>query len=133
LSAFHSQRISESAKLVEEETWTAVDVSPKYQRFVLALIESAVSNPPEILVQPSNAAVPGGEGAVDGPSPKYVTIEEQQYHVVGATLQAIRLLVEYLSIIANLPLLTIDVMPKIIEFLKVRRHNILCMLDTHRF
>ncbi|KAG9102897.1 hypothetical protein FRC06_000857 [Ceratobasidium sp. 370] len=118
LSAFHSQRISESAKLVEEETWTAIDVSPKFQRLVLVLIEAAVSNPPEILVQASTAAPPSGEGASDGPSPKYITIEDQPYHVVGATLQAIRLLVDYLSIIANLPLLTIDVMPKIIEFLK---------------
>ncbi|KAG9102162.1 hypothetical protein FS749_014941 [Ceratobasidium sp. UAMH 11750] len=118
LSAFHSQRISESAKLVEEETWTAVDVSPKFQRLVLALVEAAVSNPPEILAQPSTTTVPSGEDASGGPPPKYITIEDQQYHVVGATLQAIRLLVDYLSIIANLPLLTIDVMPKIIEFLK---------------
>ncbi|KAG8743896.1 hypothetical protein FRC10_011186 [Ceratobasidium sp. 414] len=118
LSAFHSQRISESAKLVEEETWAAVDVSPKFQRLVLALIEAAVSNPPEILIQPSTTAAPSGEGTSDGPSPKYITIEDQQFYVVGATLQAFRLLVDYLSIIANLPLLTIDVMPKIIEFLK---------------
>ncbi|KAG9127531.1 hypothetical protein FRC07_012684 [Ceratobasidium sp. 392] len=118
LSAFHSQRISESAKLVEEETWTAVDVSPKSQRLVLALIEAAVSNPPEILVESSTTATRNGEDAPDGPSPKYITIEDQQYHVVSATLQAIRLLIDYLRIITNLPLLTIDVMPKIIEFLK---------------
>ncbi|QRV99918.1 vacuolar protein sorting-associated protein 54 [Ceratobasidium sp. AG-Ba] len=118
LSAFHAQRISESAKLVEEETWTAVDVPPKSQRLVLALIEAAVSNPPEILVQPSTNITSNGEAESIGTLPKYITIEDQQYHVVGATLQAIRLLVDYLSIIANLPLLTIDVMPKIIEFLK---------------
>ncbi|KAF8609922.1 Vps54-domain-containing protein [Ceratobasidium sp. AG-I] len=118
LSTFHSQRISESAKLVEEETWSAVDVPPKYQRLVQALIEAAVSNPPELMIQPSNTSASNGESSTDGPSPKYITIEDQHYHVVDATLQAIRLLVDYLSIIANLPLLTIDVMPKIIEFLK---------------
>ncbi|KAG8717274.1 hypothetical protein FRC09_014523 [Ceratobasidium sp. 395] len=117
LSAFHSQRISESAKLVEEETWTAIDVSPKSQRLVLALIESAIGNPPEILVQSSTTAA-NDEDTLEGPLPKYIIIEDQQYHVVSATLQAIRLLIDYLSIIANLPLLTIDVMPKIIEFLK---------------
>ncbi|CAE6420707.1 unnamed protein product [Rhizoctonia solani] len=118
LSAFHSQRISESAKLVEEETWSAVDVSPKYQRLVAVLIEAAVSNPPEILSQ-SPQPTASSEDAVDnGPNPKHITIEEQQFYVVGATLQAIRLIIDYLSIIANLPLLTIDVMPKTIEFLK---------------
>lgn len=96
-----------------------MDVPPKYQRLVQALIEAAVSNPPEIMIQPSTTSASNGEGSTDGPSPKHITIEDQHYHVVDATLQAIRLLVDYLSIIANLPLLTIDVMPKIIEFLKV--------------
>ncbi|CAE6340395.1 unnamed protein product [Rhizoctonia solani] len=118
LSAFHSQRISESAKLVEEETWSAVDVTPKYQRLVTVLIEAAVSNPPEILAQSPHPGAQGGDGMDNGPNPKHVTIEDQQFYVVGATLQAIRLIIDYLSIIANLPLLTIDVMPKIIEFLK---------------
>lgn len=119
MSAFHAQRISESAKLVEEETWSAVDVPPRSQRLVLALIEAAVSNPPEILVHSSQVIPQNGENPSEGPSPKFVVIEEQQYHVVGATLEAIRLIIDYLSIIANLPLLTIDVMPKTIEFLKV--------------
>ncbi|CUA68120.1 Vacuolar protein sorting-associated protein 54 [Rhizoctonia solani] len=118
LSTFHSQRISESAKLVEEETWSAVDVSPKYQRLVSALIEAAVTNPPEILARPSQTTTLDEEKAETIPSPKHVLIEDQQFYVVGATLQAIRLIIDYLSIIANLPLLTIDVMPKIIEFLK---------------
>ncbi|KAJ1309562.1 hypothetical protein OPQ81_006335 [Rhizoctonia solani] len=118
LSAFHSQRISESAKLVEEETWSAVDVPLKYQRLVAALIEAAVSNPPEILVQTPQPATESEEKPDSGPNPKHVIIEDQQFYVVGATLQAIRLIIDYLSIIANLPLLTIDVMPKIIEFLK---------------
>ncbi|KEP54455.1 putative vacuolar sorting protein VPS45 [Rhizoctonia solani 123E] len=118
LSAFHSQRISESAKLVEEETWSAVDVSPKYQRLVTALIEAAVSNPPEIFGQSSQTAAPGEEKEENGPNPKHVVVEDQQFYVVGATLRAIRLIIDYLSIIANLPLLTIDVMPKTIEFLK---------------
>ncbi|CAE6476390.1 unnamed protein product [Rhizoctonia solani] len=118
LSAFHSRHISESAKLVEEETWSAVDVSPKYQRLVDALIEAAVSNPPEILAQSSQPNALDEEKADNGPNPKHIVVEDQQFYVVGATLQAMRLIIDYLSIIANLPLLTIDVMPKIIEFLK---------------
>ncbi|KAH7341080.1 Vps54-like protein-domain-containing protein [Rhizoctonia solani] len=118
LSTFHSRHISESAKLVEEETWSAVDVSPKYQRLVDALIEAAVSNPPEILAQSSQTNALDEEKADNGPNPKHVVVEDQQFYVVGATLQAMRLIIDYLSIIANLPLLTIDVMPKIIEFLK---------------
>ncbi|KAF8758866.1 Vps54-like protein [Rhizoctonia solani] len=82
------------------------------------LIEAAVSNPPEILAQSPHPGAQGGDGMDNGPNPKHVTIEDQQFYVVGATLQAIRLIIDYLSIIANLPLLTIDVMPKIIEFLK---------------
>jgi vacuolar protein sorting-associated protein 54 len=124
LSSFHSQRISESAKLVEEETWGAVDVPPKYQRLVTALIEAAVSNPPEIMVQPSKPTASDKEKTSDNPASKHITIEDQQFYVVGATLQAIRLIIDYLSLIANLPLLTIDVMPKIIEFLKVRLYHV---------
>jgi vacuolar protein sorting-associated protein 54 len=83
------------------------------------VIEAAVSNPPEILAQSSQPVAQSEDGVGNGSNPKHVTIEEQQFYVVGATLQAIRLIIDYLSIIANLPLLTIDVMPKIIEFLKV--------------
>lgn len=63
------------------------------------------------------------EQTVDKPdekSPaKQLAIEDRSYFAVSATLSCLKALESYLKIVVNLPLLSTDVMSRIIEFLKV--------------
>ncbi|KAI0371696.1 Vps54-domain-containing protein [Pilatotrama ljubarskyi] len=49
---------------------------------------------------------------------KHLRVEERAFFAVGATLDVLVLLVEYLKVIVNLPLLTTDTMSRVIELLK---------------
>ncbi|KAG8972344.1 hypothetical protein FRB90_010252, partial [Tulasnella sp. 427] len=55
---------------------------------------------------------------VDRPTAKLLKIEERTYFVVAATMEVLELLVDYLKVIVNMPLLTTDAMSRIIEYLK---------------
>ena len=49
---------------------------------------------------------------------KHLRVEERAYFAVSATLDVLVLLVEYLKVIASLPLLATDTMARVIELLK---------------
>lgn len=49
---------------------------------------------------------------------KHLKIEDRNYFAVGATLEVLMLLVDYLKVIMNLPMLTTDTMSRVIELLK---------------
>ncbi|KAI0807877.1 Vps54-like protein-domain-containing protein [Fomes fomentarius] len=49
---------------------------------------------------------------------KHLRVEERAYFAVSATLDVLVLLIDYLKVIVNLPLLTTDTMSRIIELLK---------------
>ncbi len=49
---------------------------------------------------------------------KHLRVEERAYFAVSATLDVLMLLLDYLKVIVNLPLLTMDTMSRIIELLK---------------
>ena len=129
LQAFHQHRISDSAKMVEDEVWGQVEVSPESQRQVDIIVNAAVSNPMELLLKsdPSSGSRVNGSaiqgippsGRAKQPNAKLLIIEERSYYVVGATLQVMELVVDYLKVIVNISLLTTDTMSKVIEFLKV--------------
>ncbi|OSD08356.1 Vps54-domain-containing protein [Trametes coccinea BRFM310] len=55
--------------------------------------------------------------AGNGPT-KHLRVEERAFFAVGATLDVLVLLAEYVKVIVNVPLLTTDTMPRVIELLK---------------
>jgi len=72
LGAFHSSRIAQSAKLVEEETWSQADVPAGPQRNVDLIVDCAVRDAPEMVVIASATAAvppavpdPNGTSAID--------------------------------------------------------------------
>lgn len=115
--AYHSLRLTRSAKLVEEEQWAQIEVSPQVQHVVNVLIESAVKDPLESFV-PSRAE-PNGDAASAGEAGKTLDIENKSFFVVKATAESLVLLGDYLKVVVNLELVVTDVMARIIEFLKV--------------
>ena len=72
---------------------------------------------------PSPNLVPGSPGrtarrrSANAPT-KPLRVEDRAYFAVGATLDVLVLLLEYLKVIVNLPLLTTDTMSRVIELLK---------------
>ena len=117
LVMYHSLRLTKSAKFVEEEQWTQIDISPTVQHTVNILIQAAVSDPPECS-DLSGGPTANGDAAA-GPR-KMLSIEDKEFHVVKATAETLVLLGDYLKIVINLELVVTDVMSRIIEFLKVR-------------
>ena len=122
LQAMHQRRISESAKFVEEEQWSAADVSASAQALANLIVDSAVRDSPELLISSdpigtSEAPLPNGD-STKSPSSKHLMIEDRKYYAASATLQMLGLLVDYLRVITNVSLLTTDAVGRVIEFLK---------------
>lgn len=130
LQSFHQKRLTESAKLVENEQWTAADCPASTQAIVNLVLQSAVTDPAELLLgQRRKPSLPNGSSTEvttngnGGPPPasaKQVDIEGRQYFAVSAGLLALDVLADYLKVVLNCPLLTTDAMSKVVEFLKVR-------------
>ncbi|KAG8904512.1 hypothetical protein FRB99_001645 [Tulasnella sp. 403] len=136
LMTFHGARIGKAAKAVEEETWAQVEVSSESQAIVNSLVDAAMADPKSFVLDipldgvvphspkpPSNGTsqngTPSSNGSSpSGPSSKVLRIEDRTYFVVGATMEVLELMVDYLKVIINLPLLTTDTMSRIIEYLK---------------
>jgi vacuolar protein sorting-associated protein 54 len=51
LQTFHQARITQSAKLVEDEQWNPAEVSPSLQRITDVLVDSAVRDSPELVIK----------------------------------------------------------------------------------
>ena len=109
--------MTKSAKLVEEEQWSQVDISLPIQRTVNVLIESAVTDPIDCAIPPPSPLNLNGDAAQPA---KVLNVEEKTFYVVKATGESLLLLRDYLSIVINIELVVTDVMSRIIEFLKVR-------------
>ncbi|GAA6004655.1 hypothetical protein JCM10207_000969 [Rhodosporidiobolus poonsookiae] len=147
LQTFHQRQITDSAKVVEEEQWAAAEVPAQVQRMVEVIVRAAMADPVELLLgerraaraiatvddQQANGTDTSSNGAAEGegsngveadekaavPGPaKQVDIEGRQFFVVPAGLTTIGVLVEYLKVLLNCPMLTTDCMSKIIEFMK---------------
>ncbi|GAC97411.1 retrograde transport, endosome to Golgi-related protein [Pseudozyma hubeiensis SY62] len=125
LANFHRRRIERAAKAVEEETWAQADVGAHIQSQIRQIVSSAVQDPSDFVVTAgdgqSDATVEAtGDTDVDqaASSTKTLDIEDRQYFVVHASLDVLALLVDYLKVVINLPLLTTEAMARVVEFLK---------------
>lgn len=116
LVQYHAERLTKSAKFVEEETWVQIDVSPRTQHMVDLLVAAAVQDPDECFIPPRP------NGTTNGEAPrsvqKFISVEDKTFFVVKATAESLTLLGDYLWIVVNLELVVTDVMSRIVEFLK---------------
>ncbi|KAI0313659.1 Vps54-like protein-domain-containing protein [Amylostereum chailletii] len=147
LQSFHQTRISQSAKLVEDEQWSQAEIPSSLQHITNLIVAAAVRDPQEFMLElsptvappssprpspatlkppPSPVPVPGSPTAPSSPRPhkngtspaKHLRIEERSYFAVSATQEVLIALTDYLKVIINLSLLTTDTMSRAIEFLK---------------
>lgn len=115
VASYHQTRLQAAAKLVEEEQWTQVDVPTNTQHQVDLIVSSAMEDPREMKVG-SGADVANGSRS-GGPA-KFLTIEEQTFFLVQATVGTLNMLGDYGKLIVNLDIVATDVMSRSIEFLK---------------
>ncbi|TEB26582.1 Vps54-domain-containing protein [Coprinellus micaceus] len=139
LQAFHQARLTKSAKLVEDEVWNPVAVPPEVQHIANILVDSVMKDSPELVVkysqpkqvngsttqanaqiegQPPPTAGPATPSKAPGGSSKHLKIDDRPYFTVSATLEVLRLLLDYLKVVVNLSMLTTETMSRVIEFLK---------------
>lgn len=124
LTTFHGGRLQNSAKEVEEEVWAQVDVPAAIQEEVNQIVSSATADPAGYKLETANGST---EAAADTPTQeaklsqpaKSLTVEDQTFFVVSATVRTLDMLSDYVRLLINLELVATDVMSKVIEFLKV--------------
>ncbi|WVQ74727.1 hypothetical protein IAR50_004331 [Cryptococcus sp. DSM 104548] len=114
---YHQERLTKSAKAVEEEVWTQVDVTAGVQRVVGLIVQAGMEDPAECFI-PSRADGVSTEEEGKAATTKQLSVEEQKYCLVKATAESLVLLGDYLKIVVNLESVVTDVMSRIIEFLK---------------
>ncbi|KAJ7582985.1 vacuolar protein sorting-associated protein 54 [Mycena floridula] len=120
LQSFHQSRLTQSAKLVEDEQWSPNEVSDSLQRTTDILVEGAVKDVPELkdfTVTSQNGTNPSAP-TKSSASAKQLRIEDRSYFPVPATSEVLVLLLDYIKVIVNLDMLTTDTMSRVIEFLK---------------
>ncbi|KAL4067713.1 Vps54-like protein-domain-containing protein [Scleroderma citrinum] len=136
LQTFHQSHINQSAKLVEDEQWNQIEVPLYLQHLADVLVDSAVRDSPELIIQhlpsattfpengnslslsPSSPYPPKADLAPSGSSSKCIRIEDRPYFCVSATGAVLGLMLDYLRLVVNLPTLNTETMGRIIEFLK---------------
>lgn len=127
LANFHRIRIERAARAVEEETWGQAEVAEAQQERINLIVESATSDPPLLVVTVDEILAPlqagqtqpgAGSASPGKASSKTLEIEERQFFVVGATLDVLEVLLEYLKVVINLPLLSTETMGRVVEFCK---------------
>ncbi|ODN74901.1 hypothetical protein L198_08208 [Cryptococcus wingfieldii CBS 7118] len=113
---YHQERLTSSARAVEEEVWTQVDVARGVQRVVELIVQAGMEDPAECFIPPKTTIA--AEDAEDKTTTKQLAVEDQKYCLVKATAESLLLLGDYLKIVVNLESVVTDVMSRIIEFLK---------------
>lgn len=96
------------------------------QHMADVILDSAVRDSPELIIRETNSNVSTNDALPsqlpsqsNGSAPhKYLRIEERPYFCVSATGAVLGLLFDYLKLVVNLPMLNIDTMSRVIEFLK---------------
>lgn len=115
---FHRRSVEKSAKLVEDEQWSVVDVPATAQATVQLIVDGAMADPRQLIIEEGSSNGAFGEPSTAEPQ-KNIDIEGRPFYAVGAALKCMELLLDYLKVIINISLLTTDAMGRIIEFLKV--------------
>lgn len=129
---WHQERLTKSARLVEEEIWTQIDVKAKIQHSVDLIVKAETADPEECKLstgEDDDASEKENEGKDDDKVVgKQLHIRSKKFFVVKATAESLALLSEYVGVIVNLGEVGGDVISRVIEFLKVSVFGVGCLV-----
>lgn len=110
---FHMERVKQEAQLIENEQWAASEVPSDFQLIVDRICEERIDSFIIGPIQPESPA--------DGiKSTKHLIIDGHSYYIVGCSLLVLKMFEDYLKCVFNLENMTLEIMQKLMELLKVR-------------
>jgi vacuolar protein sorting-associated protein 54 len=115
VDVIHTNRMNSLALMLENESWSQADVATEFQQIV------------DLMVTPNTSMMSLPASLPDGALTKELNIGDTKYHVVNSSLMLIKMLKEYLQCLEQLPLLSTDILQKIVEILKVT-HTLLIII-----
>lgn len=121
------ERTKQEALLVENEQWSSTEVPQDFQDIVerISAVASASDLTKDFMTKTFLPTADGGLTQVSGgakhqPEPtKFLHISGQSYFVVGCSLLILKMMEDYLKCMIKLDGMTVDIMQKMIELLKV--------------
>ena len=117
LGHFHRTRIEQAVRAVEEEVWAPAPVVPALTALVAQLCRAADDASEYVVTRRLGREAPAADAAADA-SARTLALGEQSYFVVRATETSIKLLNDYVRLVANLPMFAAETLSWIVEFLK---------------
>uniref|UniRef100_A0A8C6RQI4 Vacuolar protein sorting-associated protein 54 n=1 Tax=Nannospalax galili TaxID=1026970 RepID=A0A8C6RQI4_NANGA len=107
VNRFHEERKTKLSLLLDNERWKQADVPAEFQDLVDSIADGKIALPEK------------KSGATEERKPAEVlTVEGQQYAVVGTVLLLIRIILEYCQCVDNIPSVTTDMLTRLTDLLK---------------
>lgn len=121
------ERTKQEALLIENEQWSSTEVPQDFQDIIgrISAVAGAKDNSKKFMTETFFPAVDGSvaksSGVVKNQSEptKFLHIGDQSYFVVGCSLLIIKMMEDYIKCMIRLDGMTVDIMQKMIELLKV--------------
>jgi vacuolar protein sorting-associated protein 54 len=133
------ERTKQEALLIENEQWSSTEVPQDFQDIIgrISAVAGAKDVDKKFMTETFFLAVDGSvaqsSGAVKNQSEptKFLHIGDQSYFVVGCSLLITKMMEDYIKCMIKLDGMTVDIMQKMIELLKV--NNMQSMYDLKTF
>lgn len=107
------ERVKQEAQLIENEQWAASEVPSDFQLIVDRICDGRISSFIDGTLSNQQQQHDGEK------STKHLNIDGHSYYVVGCSLLILKMFEDYLKCVLNLESMTLEVMQKLIELLKL--------------
>ncbi|KAI8979697.1 Vps54-like protein-domain-containing protein [Mycotypha africana] len=111
---FHMERVKQETQLIENEQWTASEVPSDFQLIVDRICEGRISS-----FSDDTKSQQQQMDENDEKSSKYLYIDGNKFYIVGCSLLILKMFEDYLKCVLNLEDMTVNIMQKLIELLKL--------------
>ncbi|EDV24143.1 uncharacterized protein TRIADDRAFT_27025, partial [Trichoplax adhaerens] len=109
---FHDERRTKISLILDNEQWKQADVPPEFQALVDELDKDGIAGAIQKISR-QNVSTPS-----DSPL-KVLVIKGEKYAVIGTLLILLKMAIEYCECINDVPMLTLDMINKVAEILKL--------------
>lgn len=126
---FHMERVKQEAQLIENEQWAASEVPSDFQLIVDRICEGKIDSLVHGSAQPEALPAAAGDGS-STKSTKHLIIDGHSYYIVGCSLLILKMFEDYLKCVFNLENMTLEIMQKLVELLKVSEKALKLLWDA---
>eukprot|EP00742_Colponemidia_sp_Colp-10_P004934 GILJ01005270.1.p1 GENE.GILJ01005270.1~~GILJ01005270.1.p1 ORF type:complete len:931 (-),score=140.73 GILJ01005270.1:171-2963(-) len=109
LQGFHDSKVNQINLLLESERWEQTEVPIEIQTIVNTISKQ----------RSGSRYVDMASISADSGAAKELYLEGEKFHVVGSTLMFIKMVLEYLQLAEQLPMLSADILHRLCEIMKL--------------